>query len=178
METCPDSALLLLNQIPQSEKLQGKECADYALLLTQVRDKNYLDSLQSDSLIKLTVDYYQDSDDKVRGGKALFYYGKVIALQGDNEKAMQAYLDAQERLEGTKEYKLQAWIQEYVGRINDDQERYDMALDNYQKSIFYNKKKVKCNEQDYRESLQKYMKQNKEIIAANEQLISQYISQI
>ncbi len=140
METCPDSALLLLNQIPQSEKLQGKECADYALLLTQARDKNYLDSLQSDSLIKLAVDYYQDSDDKVRGGKALFYYGKVIALQGDNEKAMQAYLDAQERLEGTKEYKLQAWIQEYVGRINDDQERYDMALDNYQKSIFYNRK--------------------------------------
>lgn len=140
METYPDSALLLLNQIPQSEKLQGKECADYALLLTQARDKNYLDSLQSDSLIKLAVDYYQDSDDKVRGGKALFYYGKVIALQGDNEKAMQAYLDAQERLEGTKEYKLQAWIQEYVGRINDDQERYDMALDNYQKSIFYNRK--------------------------------------
>lgn len=140
METCPDSALLLLNQIPQSEKLQGKECADYALLLTQARDKNYLDSLQSDSLIKLAVDYYQDSDDKVRGGKALFYYGKVIALQGDNEKAMKAYLDAQERLEGTKEYKLQAWIQEYVGRINDDQERYDMALDNYQKSIFYNRK--------------------------------------
>ncbi|MEY8721120.1 hypothetical protein AALN73_08155 [Bacteroides stercorirosoris] len=86
METCPDSALLLLNQIPQSEKLQGKECADYALLLTQARDKNCLDSLQSDSLIKLAVDYYQDSDDKVRGGKVLFYYGKVIALQGDNER--------------------------------------------------------------------------------------------
>lgn len=133
METCPDSALLLLNQIPQPEKLQGKECADYALLLTQARDKNYLDSLQSDSLIKLAVDYYQDSNNKVKGGKALFYYGKVAALHGDDEKGMQAYWDAQERLEGTKEYKLQAWIQEYVGRINDDQERYDMALDNYQK---------------------------------------------
>ena len=53
---------------------------------------------------------------------------------------MQAYLEAQERLEGTKEYKLQAWIQEYVGRINDDQERYDMALDNYQKFIFITKR--------------------------------------
>ena len=72
METYPDSALLLLNQISQPEKLQGRECADYALLLTQARDKNYLDSLQSDSLIKLAVDYYQDSDDNVRGGKALF----------------------------------------------------------------------------------------------------------
>ena len=140
MEICPDSALLLLNRIQHPEKLSGKQRADYALLLTQARDKNYLDSLQSDSLIKLAVDYYQDSDDKVRGGKALFYYGKVAVLHGGDEKAMQAYLDAQERLKGTKEYKLQAWIQEYIGRINDDQERYDMALDNYHKSIYYNKK--------------------------------------
>ncbi|MBD8980437.1 MAG: hypothetical protein EGR83_00030 [Bacteroides cellulosilyticus] len=44
--------------------------------------------------------------------------------------------------------------------------------------LFSYKKKVKCNEQDYRESLQKYMKQNKDVIAVNEQLINQYISQI
>ena len=142
MEIYPDSALLLLNRIQHPEKLSGKQRADYALLLTQARDKNYLDSLQSDSLIKLAVDYYQDSDDKVKGGKALFYYGKVAVLHGDDEKAMQAYWDAQERLKGTKEYKLQAWVQEYIGRINDDQERYDMALDNYQKSIYYNKKRI------------------------------------
>ena len=40
------------------------------LLLTQARDKNYLDSLQSDSLIKIAVDYYKD--DGVKAGKALF----------------------------------------------------------------------------------------------------------
>lgn len=56
-------------------------------------------------------------------------------------KGHASYLEAQERLEGTKEYKLQAWIQEYVGRINDDQERYDMALDNYQKFIFITKRR-------------------------------------
>lgn len=140
MEICPDSALLLLSQIQLPEKLCGKQQADYALLLTQARDKNYLDSLQSDSLIKLAVDYYQEGDDNVKAGKALFYYGKVATLHGDDEKAMVAYWDAQERLKDTKEYKLQAWIQEYIGRINDDQERYDMALDNYQESIYFNKK--------------------------------------
>lgn len=59
MDVCPDSALLLLEQIPHSEELRGKQRADYALLLTQARDKNYLDSLQSDSLIKIAVDYYR-----------------------------------------------------------------------------------------------------------------------
>lgn len=52
MEIYPDSALLLLNRIQHPEKLSGKQRADYALLLTQARDKNYLDSLQSDSFRK------------------------------------------------------------------------------------------------------------------------------
>ena len=78
---------------------------DSALLLTQARDKNYLDSLQSDSLIKIAVDYYKD--DGVKAGKALFYYGKVAALQDNDTLAIQAYLSALAKLEKTEEYKLQ-----------------------------------------------------------------------
>lgn len=140
METYPDSALSLLNQIPHPDRLYGKLCADYALLLTQARDKNYLDSLQSDSLIKLAVDYYQDSDDNVKAGKALLYYGKMLALQGNDTIAMQVYLDAQTKLEKTKEYKMQAMLQEYIGRLNDDRGMYDEALENYRKSVRYFRK--------------------------------------
>lgn len=136
MEEYPDSALLLLNQLPQPETLHGKQCADYALLLTQARDKNYLDSLQSDSLIKLAVDYYQDSDDKVRAGKAFFYYGKVMALQDNDTIAMQAYLNAQTKLEKTREYKLQALVQEYMGHLNYDGDMHDTALDNYRRAVY------------------------------------------
>lgn len=139
MEVYPDSALLLLNQIPHPENLHGKQRADYALLLTQARDKNYLDSLQSDSLIKFAVDYYEGSEDRVKAGMAFLYYGKVMALQENGEKAMQAFLDAQNMLEKTKEYKLLAMLQQYIGSLNDDREMYDMALDNYQRSINYSK---------------------------------------
>lgn len=140
MEVYPDSALLLLNQLPHPERLYGKQCADYALLLTQARDKNFLDSLQSDSLIKLAVDYYQDSDDKMRAGKALMYYGKVMALQGNDTIAMQTYLNALTMLDKTKEYKMQAMLQEYIGRLNDDRGMYDAALDNYRNSVYYFRK--------------------------------------
>ena len=81
MDVYSDSALLLLEQIPHPEKLRGKQRADYVLLLTQARDKNYLDSMQSDSLIKNAVDYYLEGDDKVKIGKAFLYYGKVLDLQ-------------------------------------------------------------------------------------------------
>lgn len=140
MEAYPDSALSLLNQIPHPDRLYGKQCADYALLLTQARDKNYLDSLQSDSLIKLAVDYYQDSDDNVKAGKALFYYGKVMALQYNDTIAMQSYLNAHTKLEKTKEYRLHAFVQEYMGHLNYDGDMYDAALDNYKKAIMYYKK--------------------------------------
>lgn len=137
MEIYPDSALLLLNRIQHPEKLGGKQRADYALLLTQARDKNYLDSLQSDSLIKLAVDYYRDGDDNVKAGKALFYYGKVAALQDKDTIAIQAYLAAQTKLEKTREYKLQAFVHEYLGRLNNDRGIYDTALDNFRKSVCY-----------------------------------------
>ncbi len=136
MDVCPDSALLLLEQIPHSEELRGKQRADYALLLTQARDKNYLDSLQSDSLIKIAVDYYKNGEDKVKAGKALFYYGKVMDLQGNDMLAMQAYLNALAKLEKTEEYKLQGLAYEYIGILNTDRKLYKDALDNYQSSVY------------------------------------------
>ena len=136
MDVCPDSALLLLEQIPHSEELRGKQRADYALLLTQARDKNYLDSLQSDSLIKIAVDYYKNGEDKVKAGKALFYYGKVMDLQGNDMLAMQAYLNALAKLEKTEEYKLQRLAYEYIGILNADRKLHKDALDNYQSSVY------------------------------------------
>lgn len=140
MEMHPDSALLLLKHISHPEKLRGKQRADYALLLTQARDKNYLDSLQSDSLIKFAVDYYQNRDDKVKAGKALFYYGKVEGLQDNNTVAMQAFLNALEKLEKTEEYKLQGLVHEYIGCINRDRKLYEDAFNNYQSSASYYQK--------------------------------------
>lgn len=43
MEAYPDSALQLLNGIHNPDELAKKERAEYLLLLTQARDKNYMD---------------------------------------------------------------------------------------------------------------------------------------
>lgn len=136
MDVYSDSALLLLEQIPHPEKLRGKQRADYVLLLTQARDKNYLDSMQSDSLIKLAVDYYKNGGDNVKAGKALFSYGKVMDLQGNDTLAMQAYLNALAKLEKTEEYKLQGLAYEYIGILNADRKLHKDALDNYQSSVY------------------------------------------
>lgn len=99
-----------------------------------------MDSLQSDSLIKIAVDYYKD--DGVKAGKALFYYGKVAALQDNDTLAIQASLSALAKLEKTEEYKLQGFVHEYIGVLNTDRKLYKDALDNYQSSAYCFQKAV------------------------------------
>ena len=116
IEACPDSTLTLLKQIAHPEDLRGQEQADYALLLAQVYDKLYMDSLQSDSLIELAAKYYSEkAGERVKAVQAYYYYGAVMTLRKRYPEAMQAYLDAQSFIEGADEYKLQGLIWELCG---------------------------------------------------------------
>ena len=137
MELFPDSALSLLSQIECPECMRGQQRADYALLLTQALDKNYLDNLQSDSLIMIAVEYYKQEGDKLKAGKAYFYYGKVMLLKDRLSDAMQAYLKASSLLEETRDYKVQGMIWEYIGYLNSAQGLYENSIDNFKHSIRY-----------------------------------------
>ena len=68
----PDSALLVLEQIPDSRELRGEERALYALLLTQARYKSCV-LLENDSLIQIAVDYYDGGRKQERLAQAYFY---------------------------------------------------------------------------------------------------------
>ena len=76
MYTSPDSALQILEAIPNPERLTGQTQADYALLLTQARSRCRI-TATSDSLIRIATDYYQHSDNHARKAKAFLYLGDV-----------------------------------------------------------------------------------------------------
>lgn len=57
MELFPDSALSLLSQIECPECMRGQQRADYALLLTQALDKNYLDNSGKLLFVPYTKDF-------------------------------------------------------------------------------------------------------------------------
>lgn len=117
MEAYPDSALQLLNDIKHPEMLRGKSAATYALLMTQARDKNYLDSLQSDSLISIAAGY-DWKDDNAEAGKSWYYYGKVLALKKQYSDAMVAYRKSLEYLEKAQRHKMLGLVWEHVGYLN------------------------------------------------------------
>lgn len=137
MESNPDSALTLLKQIPHPENLSGKAQADYALLMTQAMDKNYIIPA-SDSLISFAVGYYgSHSENSMEQGKSYFYYGRVMKGLKRDEDAMKYYLSAKKVFDDTQEYKMRGLISEEMGNLNWKQDMYENALINYQDSHKY-----------------------------------------
>lgn len=137
MEAYPDSALKQLKRIPNPESLRGKAQADYALLMTQAMDKNYMKPT-SDSLISLAVGYYGALEVDVKAkGKSFFYFGRVMSELRRYEDAMRYFLASKEIFEGSKEYKMLGLISEEIGHLNWKQDMYEDAFSNFQFSHQY-----------------------------------------
>lgn len=76
MSTNPDSALRILEKVPQNILLTDEQHARYALLLTQARNKNYIDET-NDSIIKIATSYYTTSGDKYDAMQSLYYLANI-----------------------------------------------------------------------------------------------------
>lgn len=137
MDVYPDSALNLLKTIPHPENLHGKSQADYALLMTQAMDKNYIE-ISSDSLIMVALNYYTvDQRNPAMKAKALFYYGRVMLEMDNHEAALKSFLSARKIYESIHEQKMLALIAEEIGMINRMQKIYQEALSNFNVSLSY-----------------------------------------
>lgn len=135
MDLCPDSALNLLKDIHDPEKLWGESQATYALLMTQAMDKNYM-KFSSDSLIALALNYYTITQTSpIMYAKALFYHGRVMLELDKEEEALKSFLAAKDVYERTKDHKMLALILEEIGMINRKQELFDDALSNFREAL-------------------------------------------
>lgn len=93
MDAKPDSALVVLENIPASS-VKGKEAAaKYALLKSIALDKNYIDTTNFD-VLQPAIDYYIKNgkpDEKLR---TYYYQGRIYQNQGDDDSAMQSFMNA------------------------------------------------------------------------------------
>ena len=134
MESLPDTALYLLKSIPHTEKLRGKLQADYALLLTQAMDQNYV-KFTSDSLIELALNYYTvERGDSVTRAKAQYYYGRVLRELGKDEEALTFLSSAKEMFGNIQCCKMFAMATDEIGMINRKKKLYQESLKNFWES--------------------------------------------
>ena len=136
MYTRPDSALQMLEAISQPKQLTRQEQADYALLLTQARSRNRI-TATSDSLIRIAIDYYQDSNDNARKAKAFLYLGDVYMDMRKYSEAIVSLKKAEEGIEDAHT-NVQSLIYSKLGYLNRESGDYELALEYYKKALYIN----------------------------------------
>jgi hypothetical protein len=88
MNNSPDSSQLLLESIESPEELPIEEYATWCLLVTQARDKNYVEHT-SDSIIDIAVRYFAGQEDPHRNAHAYYCKGRVLSdLALENVEAL------------------------------------------------------------------------------------------
>ena len=98
METSPDSSLVILEGIEDSELLGKKIRARYALLKSMALDKNYIDTTTLD-ILQPAIDFYLKKGNADECLRTLYYKGRIHRNAGEDDLAMQSYMEALE-LEG------------------------------------------------------------------------------
>jgi hypothetical protein len=93
-----------------------EEYATWCLLVTQARDKNYVEHT-SDSVIDIAVRYFAGQEDPHRKAHAYYCKGRVLSDLDFSEEALEAYLKAKEFVQETTDYPLQARICNHLGTL-------------------------------------------------------------
>lgn len=91
MESKPDSALIILNNISSKDIMEKKDAARYSLLKSMALDKNFIDMTIFDTL-QPAIDYYLingTSKDKVY---TLYYQGRIFQNLCDDASAMRCFM--------------------------------------------------------------------------------------
>ena len=138
MYTHPDSALKLLQAIPNPEQLTGKAQADYALLLTQAKSRNQIYAT-SDSLIRIAVDYYQNSDEMEEKAKTLLYLADVMMDMERYAAATLPLKQAEELMDKIEDPRIQTLIYNSLGYLNRKAGNYELSLSYYKKALQINR---------------------------------------
>lgn len=113
---CSDSALRLLEAVNPSDLTTELSEAWYALLLTQAKDKNYV-THTDDSLIRVAVDYFDASNDKLQQAKAHYYWGRVFQDKGEVKNAVREFLTTSELMEKVDNYELNVLLKNNLGLL-------------------------------------------------------------
>lgn len=132
----PDSSLIVLKEITFPGNLSDKEKASYALLLTEAM-YNAGRVPESDSLIRLAVDYYKEKQDPVCKGKSFFYYGLYNQNNNNKKKALEYYQKASSAASATSDYKLNEQIYNHWGTLLLKEKPYNDGIDKLEKSLEY-----------------------------------------
>lgn len=145
LESHPDSALLILQQIDTTKHFDNAHRALYGILMFKALDKNFL-TLQPDTLINFSIAYYSHHPDRSRLAEALLYKSRMYQYDKAYEKAISILLKALDIPDTYNDLPLLGRIYSDLGEISMIGREYDRAKIEYSNAL---KTFEKCNFEDY-----------------------------
>ncbi|WP_418698393.1 hypothetical protein [Bacteroides sp.] len=133
MPTRPDIALYILQDIKLQQFSSQADRAYYALLVTQAKDKNYIQQTD-DSLIRTAVEYYTSTNNKRMQAEAYYYWGCTYRDTNQQSAAIEKYLIAAALASEINDTQLAGRIYNNIGYLYYLQRLYEKADSIYQKT--------------------------------------------
>lgn len=133
MPTRPDIALYILQDIKLQQFSSQADRAYYALLVTQAKDKNYIQQTD-DSLIRTAVEYYTSTNNKRMQAEAYYYWGCTYRDTNQQSAAIEKYLIAAALASEVNDTQLAGRIYNNIGYLYYLQRLYEKADSIYQKT--------------------------------------------
>ena len=127
MEQNPDSALVLLDSIPEPYELNKKQHAEYILCLVRAKYKSDKD-ISNDTLIFKARDYFKKSNDMKYWALAAFYSGRVLQSLQKSQEALKAFLEAESVAVLTQDTSDIGFIRFNIGAAHFQNGLYDDAI--------------------------------------------------
>lgn len=132
----PDSALVLLEKMPKPSLDNKLEYATWCLLITQAQDKNRF-THTSDSLINISLRFFERENDWRRKAQALFYKGQVAQDLGQKEEAVECYVKAEDMLTHFHDPLFASLLYQTLGSLYRYQSLYEASLNQLRNGVQY-----------------------------------------
>lgn len=145
----PDSALKILQKLPDHNFISDADRANYGILYFEALDNTKSD-LNPDSIIDFSLNYYLRHTDNLKLAKAYYFKAKTLKLSQRFDDATVLYLKSLKLVENTKNYKLLGKIYSDIADISTIQKDYPEALKKYNESIAFFKLSGDSIEVSYR----------------------------
>lgn len=137
LDTRPDSSFTLLKSL-DSKSLSEEDNARYCLLMSTAMIKNSV-PITSDSLINISLKFYNKHGDSINKAETHFYAGRINQEMKNIQEAINYYLKAADLSATSKENKLRYLIYYYLGELYFNQNLYDLAIKTQKKALFISK---------------------------------------
>jgi len=136
LEDKPDSALLILKQIPPEKQLDGESKALYNLLYIRALDKKHL-PLKPDSLLDYTISWYEKHPDGNKLATAWLMRGRMYYYKQLYEKSVSSCLKSRDEVRDSSDYLLMGRICADIARVSSMQKDYSFAREKMKQATKY-----------------------------------------